>query len=274
MPYNPAGIFSLIASYFAEAGTTIRTEQHNPVFEDVASALSQAVLRDGRAPMTGALNMNGFPINNVATGNTPTSVATLAQGAPIGAMMDFAGPNAPSGWALCYGQAVSRTTYAALFALIGTTWGAGDGSTTFNLPDLRGRVSAGADAMGGAAANRLTSNFFVAGGWLGQAGGSQSFTQTNATMPVHNHGGTTGQMNANQTHSHGGPTVGRTAASFGSNFLAWASSNPSDSATFPGTQSAGLDHIHSVQWDGGGQPHPIIQPTAVVNKIIRVSYDV
>jgi microcystin-dependent protein len=64
----------------------------------------------------------------------------------------FAGSSAPLNHLLCNGQAVSRTTYAALFAVIGTTYGAGDGSTTFNLPDLRGRAPVGLDNMGGSAA--------------------------------------------------------------------------------------------------------------------------
>lgn len=57
---------------------------------------------------------------------------------PAGMIMTFAGTSAPTGWLACQGQAVSRTTYATLFTNIGTTWGSGDGSTTFNLPDLRG----------------------------------------------------------------------------------------------------------------------------------------
>lgn len=82
--------------------------------------------------------------------------ATLA-GVPIGAQMAFAGSTPPTGWLLCYGQAISRTTYAGLFATIGTAYGIGDGTTTFNLPDKRGRASIGADNMGGSAANRVTS---------------------------------------------------------------------------------------------------------------------
>lgn len=99
---------------------------------------------------------------------------------PVGASIDYAGTTAPAGWLLEYGQAVSRTTYAALFAAIGTTYGTGDGSTTFNLPDARGRVVAGKDDMGGSAASRLTNTYagFV-GATLGAAGGdqrSQAFT--------------------------------------------------------------------------------------------------
>jgi microcystin-dependent protein len=59
-------------------------------------------------------------------------------GAPAGVIMAFAGAAAPTGFLTCNGSAVSRTTYATLFAAIGTTWGSGDGSTTFNVPDLRG----------------------------------------------------------------------------------------------------------------------------------------
>lgn len=75
-----------------------------------------------------------------------------------GIVQQYAGSSAPVGWLLCYGQAVSRATYAGLFQVIGTAFGAGDGSTTFNLPDLRGRVVAGADNMGGTAAGRLNIN--------------------------------------------------------------------------------------------------------------------
>jgi microcystin-dependent protein len=65
-------------------------------------------------------------------------------GVPPGAVMDFAMNAAPSGWLECNGAPVSRATYAALFAAIGTTWGVGDGSTTFNLPDMRGYFRRGA----------------------------------------------------------------------------------------------------------------------------------
>jgi microcystin-dependent protein len=107
----------------------------------------------------------------------PAAGGTVANTAGIiGEVRQFAGPAAsiPSQWYLCYGQAVSRTTYAALFALLGTTWGAGDGTTTFNLPDLRGRVMAGVDNMGGTPANRMTSGVSgISGVTLGAAGGGQ-----------------------------------------------------------------------------------------------------
>lgn len=80
---------------------------------------------------------------------------------PTGMVVPYAGAAAPDGWLLCQGQAVSRTTYAQLFSVIGTTYGSGDGSTTFNLPDMRGRVAVGSDAnsigtLRGETAHKLT----------------------------------------------------------------------------------------------------------------------
>lgn len=89
--------------------------------------------------------------------NTDSTFDIIAgqSGVETGTVQDFAGATVPAGYFLCYGQAVSRTTYAVLFAVIGTTYGAGDGSTTFNLPDLRGRVVAGKVDMGGSGAGNL-----------------------------------------------------------------------------------------------------------------------
>ena len=86
--------------------------------------------------------------------------------APTGAMMLFGGAAAPDGWLLCNGAAVSRTTYAALFAAIGTAYGAGDGSTTFNVPDYQNRVAVG---VGGGKA-------------LAAKGGAASVTPTGAVQ--------------------------------------------------------------------------------------------
>jgi microcystin-dependent protein len=110
----------------------------------------------------------------------------------IGEVRDFAGLASaiPAGWYVCAGQAVSRTTYSALFSVLGTAWGAGDGSTTFNLPDLRGRGTAGLDNMGGAAASRITSGVAgVQGGTLGATGGNQATQAHNHTVmdPGHVH---------------------------------------------------------------------------------------
>ena len=76
-------------------------------------------------------------------GDAATVQANFALTCPLGVVLPYAGTSAPAGWGLCDGSAVSRTTYAELFALIGTLYGTGDGSTTFNIPDLRNRFIAG-----------------------------------------------------------------------------------------------------------------------------------
>lgn len=86
---------------------------------------------------------------NKQTGDTSRIAGgTLYADAPIGAILAFGGATAPAGWLLCQGQAISRTTYAALFAVIGTAYGAGDGSTTFNIPDGREVTLKGAGESG------------------------------------------------------------------------------------------------------------------------------
>jgi microcystin-dependent protein len=279
MPYNPAGLYSLVASYFAQPGTTIRTEQHNPVFEDVGAALSSVLLRDGRAPMTGPLNMNGNPINNITAGNSSGSVATLAQTVPIGGIVDFAGTSAPAGWMLCYGQAISRTTYAQLFALLSTGYGPGDGSTTFNLPDLRGFVVAGKDNMGGAAAGRLT---IIAGGTLGTQGGTETVTLTAAQLAKHRHTGLTNGMSRNNPHGH--PIV---ASKGNLGVVVYIGTTTTFEGVKPGSGvidlaslsvgNTDIDHEHGFTTDEGtgvnGEAHSNVQPTIILNKIIKVSYD-
>ena len=118
---------------------------------------------------------------------------------PVGSILPFAGASAPANvtvagvtleFALCRGQAVSRTTYAALFTALDTAFGVGDGSTTFNLPDYRGRVILGKDDMGGTAANRVTNAISgITGTLLGGVGGDQRMhghTHT-VTDPGHTH---------------------------------------------------------------------------------------
>lgn len=106
------------------------------------------------------------------------TVAKLASDVPLipaGAVMPFAMATPPSGWLACDGAAVSRSTYATLFAAIGTTYGVGNGSTTFNLPDLKGRVIAGLDAG--------QTEFDV----QGETGGAKTHTLTTGEMPAHTH---------------------------------------------------------------------------------------
>lgn len=113
----------------------------------------------------------------------------LAKLVPSGVVAPFAGTVAPTGWLMCYGQAVSRTTYANLFAAIGTTYGAGDGSTTFVVPDLRGRSIFGLDNIGGTDAGRLSvaNTLGLGGGSQTKSGTTDPYTLTVADMPAHQH---------------------------------------------------------------------------------------
>ena len=119
------------------------------------------------------------PVRVRSSGTTFDIIAAAADFGvfvPTGMVAPYAGTSAPAGYLLCFGQAISRTTFAALFAVCSTTYGAGDGSTTFNVPDLRGYVAAGKDDMGGSAAGRLSG-----GTTLGAGLGAQT----------HNHAGST-----------------------------------------------------------------------------------
>ena len=117
---------------------------------------------------------------------------------PTGAIMAFAGSSAPGGWLLCFGQDVSRTIFANLFDVIGTTYGVGDGSATFGLPDMRGRTAVGLDNMGGPSADRLTD---AAADSLGGSGGDEDYALGNHThtMGTHVHDLTPGHAKSEKT---------------------------------------------------------------------------
>lgn len=264
MPFDGNGNHSLPQGSIVETGDKVLPSQHNPPLQDISAALSMVLIRDGRAPMVGSLPMNGNPITGLAPGTNPTDAATVSQGVPVGALMDFAGSVAPSGWMLCYGQSVSRTTYAALFTAIGTTYGAGDGSTTFNLPDVRGRVTAGRDDMGGTVAGRLTGGLpqGIAGRTLGAGGGLESHVNTISEMAPHNHGGATLGGGAHLHTFLDSLLVLGDGVGTGSQF---------NNGTTIGTTSSAPDHTHVIAFQGNGAPHNNVQPTIITNKIIKVS---
>jgi microcystin-dependent protein len=195
----------------------------------------------GTLSSTGAMTSGGaLAVTGAITATTTISATGGLTGmgaVPIGAIADYAGSSAPSGWLLCYGQAVSRTTYASLFSAISTTYGTGDGSTTFNVPDCRGRVSAGKDDMGGTSANRLTDQTDgLNGDTLGDTGGTetQAYTQQG-------------------TFTSATPSSNTTADGFdGGSSVTAGDSSHTHATTISGTTVAGNN----------------VQPTIIFNKII------
>lgn len=213
-------------------------------------------------------------------------VAAIDAKVPVGALTAFAGSVNPSGWMSCDGQAVSRTTYDALFTAIGTTYGAGDGVTTFNLPDLRGAFpmhKSGSHA-------------------LGSEGGSETVTLVEANLPVHDH-----QMTHyhSMDHNHPSFTTSSDGAHSHTTHVGWETDAPNTGAgarftnvgDLPANQgsnkgnapttSAGA-HTHTVDvpnfvgdtggssqirtgTTGSGTAATVLNPFVALNWIIRVS---
>lgn len=207
---------------------------------------------------------------------------------PVGTVLDYTGLTAPTGYIFPYGQAISRTTYATYFALVGTTYGVGNGTTTFNVPDLRGRVVAGQDDMGGTSADRLTgTSGSLNGDTLGSVGGTETHTLTTAQLPSHSHSvdppstttSTDGDhghpVNYNKTDNASvDPSGGINVGAATDEVFTWTGAA---SATQGRQVGAAGDHTHTVNIAsftsgnaGSGSAHNNVQPTITLNKILYV----
>jgi microcystin-dependent protein len=174
---------------------------------------------------------------------------------PIGSILDYAGATAPSSsFALCFGQAISRATYSALFGLVSTSYGVGDGSTTFNIPDCRGSVVAGLDNMGGVARNVLPGATV-----LGVFGGEATHLLSTSEMPSHSHAIT----DPGHLHAQNGATLYNDANPSVQNA---AGGNMNNNAHNTASATTGI----SINTAGGGAAHNNLQPTIALNKILRI----
>ena len=205
------------------------------------------------ANSVGASELADNAVDTAAIVDGAVSAAKLDSGintVPSGTIIMYGASAAPTNWLLCHGEAVSRTDYSALFGIIGTTYGTGDGSTTFNLPDLRSRMPVGigdGDAGGTALTDRS----------LGDTGGTENVTLTESQLPAHNHwGGLFTQQGYNFT---GNGIETRTSGWGGKSIDGWR-----------GAHGTGGPQQTSTQDAGGGDAHNNLPPFLAINFIIRI----
>lgn len=197
---------------------------------------------------------------------------------PAGTILDFAGSTAPLGYLICDGSAVSRSIYPELFSAISTSWGAGDGSTTFNLPDLRRRTTVGSGGTSSA----------VLANTVGSVGGVEAVLLTGLQSGVPEHGH---RMNA-RTHGQTGVTAGTNGYAHSGGIGQYINLRLTSGAN-NGFASGGVTNYEwntgsvITGWTGGSGTNPTaitgfttgslnaseshnnLQPSAVVNKIIK-----
>jgi microcystin-dependent protein len=237
----------------------------------------------------------GFDVTNqilkVGTGVTPWSslqgISLATGGGAPGIISQFAGATAPPGYLLCDGAAVSRTTFSSLFTTIGIAYGAGNGTTTFNLPNLQNRIPVG----------KGPDTEFDA---LGETGGVKEVTLTSSQIPAHSHPNTLSSNTvaaAGHTHSHVSPfglnsgsviglgpqnpamnNMGLGTYQFGGsiqgnapsiNFGGGSIAHEVWSVTSSGNSANTTVTVNNANNTGGGGAHTNLQPYIVVNYIIK-----
>jgi microcystin-dependent protein len=218
------------------------------VLKDPAALSDRILIEDSGA-------LKGITIQQIIDLVTPSIVNSAV---PIGTVCDFAGANAPTGWFLCQGQAVDRDELSDLFAQIGTTYGAGDGTTTFNLPDCRGRFVAAMDAGSGRIGDPAL-NVGLNGNVMGSTGGLYYNVMSVNQMPAHGHTASTTSLapmhtNATEGASNRGLPVDN---AFAGRIYITAG------------YETGVQSTTSIGASGGNGAQNNVPPTIMMQKIIK-----
>jgi len=255
----------------ANVGFTWTPASNTSYFANATSNSVKIVCGTGLLFYSDTVN-NAILITDIGTSSTANTLNNMINFfVPTGGVIDYFGSSEPTGWLFCSGNAISRTTYANLFAIIGTTCGIGDGSTTFNVPDLRGRVTVGRDNMGGNAAFNITiAGSGINANLVANFGGSQ-FVQTHTHVlydPGHTH------VVNDPTHAHIlnsvvdnlGPFAGTVATGVNATNLQ-ISSGPTAYAATGITIAVHTTGVSANTYGSGNANN--MMPTYVTNKIIK-----
>jgi microcystin-dependent protein len=226
---------------------------------------------NGNVAVSGALAVT----SNATVGGDLAVTGSITQGGgsifPAGIIWEYGGSAAPTGWLLCDGSAISRTTYSALFAVLGTAYGSGDGSTTFNLPDKRGKFGVGVDgtytrgSTGGAASGTTST-----AGSHDHTGLAGSTTLTIAQMPTHSHTATV--TDPGHVHILGGTGLGGGSTGYSGTPGGAYPTNPAFTGVSVSNSNTGGggSHNHSISTDGS-HTHTVatVPPYLASNFIIK-----
>jgi microcystin-dependent protein len=199
---------------------------------------------------------NGITTSKIADGQITTSKLSVGVALPPGSVIPYAGATSPSGYLLCDGSVVSTNTYASLFLAIGSTYNTGgEGAGNFRLPDLRGRTPIGA-GQGSLLTNRL----------LGERLGEEQHLLTELEMPSHTHNvrdlGHAHPNKADWAFASSGAAAVRYIVNTGA-----VNAATNRSTTYPLTDTATADIAEDSK--GGGLKHNVMQPSIVLNYIIK-----
>ncbi|MDP6769503.1 MAG: tail fiber protein [Anaerolineales bacterium] len=213
----------------SEASKALVTDANGSIDVAAHDGSSQGLKLGGTLITSTAAELNH---SDGVTSNIQTQIDGVSS--PTASVIAYAGSSAPSGWLLCDGASISRSTYSTLYAAIGTTYGSASEST-FNVPDIEGRVIAGKESSD----TRLTSGGSgINGGTLGSTGGTETHTLLTAEMPAHTHTQDDDAFTGTSASGSGG---------------GWHTS--------VGSQATGAT--------GGDGAHQNTQPTIVLNYIIK-----